>query len=80
MVMTSPFTVNKMSFREQLMGGHASVRSTPLAMVNQVGGNDELIFDGTSCFFDATGKPVARAAAFEEDLLLVNLRDLSASG
>ena len=51
----------------------------PLALTNQVGGNDELIFDGASAFFDASGKCVVRAESFEEDLKFVDTQCLPAS-
>jgi len=68
----SPFAVDKGAFREQLLGGQAAAKRLPLMFVNQVGGNDELIFDGASCVFDAQGRVVSRARAFEEDLLVVD--------
>ncbi|MBN2560851.1 MAG: NAD+ synthase [Phycisphaerae bacterium] len=71
----SPFNVDKQAFRETLLGGQAAATRLPLIVVNQVGGNDELIFDGASCVFDAQGAVVARAKAFEEDLLVVDLDD-----
>ncbi len=49
----------------------------PLAFVNQVGGNDELIFDGASTFFAADGRVIARAKAFAEDLLIVDTQALN---
>jgi NAD+ synthase (glutamine-hydrolysing) len=67
----SPFVAGKQAFREKLMGGQAAAHKIPVAYVNQVGGNDELVFDGASCFFDAQGKVLARARAFEEDLVIV---------
>ena len=45
----------------------------PVAYVNQVGGNDDLIFDGRSCAFDSQGRMLARAKGFEEDILIVDL-------
>jgi NAD+ synthase (glutamine-hydrolysing) len=69
----SPFEVEKQAFRESLLGGQAASKKVPLAFVNQVGGNDELVFDGGSCVFDATGRIAARAKAFEEDILIVDL-------
>ncbi len=69
----SPFVVDKQAFRERLLGSQASATSLPVVVVNQVGGNDELIFDGASCAFDASGKLIARAKAFDEDLLIVDL-------
>jgi hypothetical protein len=44
-----------------------------VAYVNQVGGNDDLIFDGRSCAFDGQGRMLARAKGFREDVLLVDL-------
>lgn len=69
----SPFVMGKQSFREQLMGGHARARGVPLLLAGQVGGNDELLFDGASMAFDRGGRLIARAKAFEEDLLVVDL-------
>src|SRR4029079_7509354 len=45
----------------------------PIVYVNQVGGNDELVFDGNSVVFDASGKVSAHAKGFEEDLLIAEL-------
>lgn len=74
----SPYEVNKQAFRERLLGGQAAAKQVPLAFVNQVGGNDELIFDGASFAFDARGRLVARAKAFHEDLLLIDLDHMGA--
>ena len=69
----SPFVVGKHEFRLQLFGSQVQHFGRPLVYVNQVGGNDELVFDGCSCAFDAKGNVVAQAKDFEEDLLLVDL-------
>ncbi|HEY2845892.1 MAG TPA: NAD+ synthase [Bryobacteraceae bacterium] len=69
----SPFTVSKQALREDMLGHMAQKYRLPLIYVNQVGGNDDLIFDGRSAAFDANGKLVARAKGFEEDLLMVDL-------
>lgn len=69
----SPFSVGKQRLREAMLSGMAAKHGLPLIYVNQVGGNDDLVFDGRSCAFDATGKLVARARGFDEDLLLVEL-------
>src|SRR5262249_15547661 len=45
----------------------------PLLYCNQVGGNDELVFDGNSCAVDAQGNVIAQAKDFETDLLIVDL-------
>jgi len=71
----SPYEVDKQAFRERLLGGQAAAKRLPLVFVNQVGGNDELIFDGASSAFDGQGRLVARAKAFQEDLLLVDLEN-----
>ena len=72
-VSASPFWLDKQAFREELFAGQARRHGIPLVVVNQVGGNDELIFDGASTVFDAQGQVIARAKAFEEDLLIVDL-------
>jgi NAD+ synthase (glutamine-hydrolysing) len=69
----SPFVVNKHDFRLELFGGQARRFGKPIVYVNQVGGNDELIFDGNSVVFDAQGNVIAHAKDFEEDLLFVDL-------
>src|SRR5262245_14258486 len=71
----SPFVVGKHDFRIALFGGQAKQFGRPLIYVNQVGGNDELVFDGNSCAFDAQGNVIAQAKDFEEDLVTVELRE-----
>src|SRR5262249_7759486 len=62
--------------REQMLGHMARRHGLPLAYVNQVGGDDDLIFDGRSCAFDTQGRLFARAKGFQEDVLLVDLASL----
>ena len=69
----SPFVLDKQQFRVELFGEQVRRFGKPLVYVNQVGGNDELIFDGNSMVFDRHGAVIARAKAFEEDLLVVDL-------
>ncbi|MGO9272533.1 MAG: NAD+ synthase [Terriglobia bacterium] len=69
----SPFSVGKQYLRESMLSQMAAKHGLPLVYVNQVGGNDDLVFDGRSCAFDGTGKPIARGRAFKEDLVLVDL-------
>lgn len=69
----SPFVVGKQTIREKLMGDHARLKGIPLLLAAQVGGNDELIFDGASMAFDAAGRLIARAKPFTEDLLFVDM-------
>lgn len=70
-ISASPFAYDKHSFRVRLFGHQARRHQLPLLFVNQVGGNDELIFDGASAALDAEGNVIAQAKAFEEDLLIV---------
>jgi NAD+ synthase/NAD+ synthase (glutamine-hydrolysing) len=69
----SPFTVGKEQLREKMLGQMARKHGLPLAWVNQVGGNDDLVFDGRSGAFDKAGNLFARAKGFTEDLLVVDL-------
>ncbi len=73
----SPFDWGKPARRERLVTEVARRHGVPLLLVNLVGGNDELIFDGHSVMSDGKGRVVARAAGFEEDLLLVDLDALT---
>jgi NAD+ synthase (glutamine-hydrolysing) len=69
----SPFTVAKQTLREDMLGQMARKYRLPLVFVNQVGGNDDLIFDGRSTAFNQEGRLFARAKGFEEDLIVVDL-------
>lgn len=69
----SPFTVGKQLLREQMLGQMAAKYRLPLAWVNNVGGNDDLIFDGRSGAFDSTGREFARAKGFDEDVVVADL-------
>lgn len=69
----SPFVVGKHAFRLELFASQVRQFGQPLIYVNQVGGNDELVFDGNSVVLDAAGNVIAQARAFEEDLLLVEV-------
>jgi NAD+ synthase (glutamine-hydrolysing) len=69
----SPFTVGKQLLRERMLAQIAQKYGLPLAWVNQVGANDDLIFDGRSGAFDAAGRMFARAKGFTEDLVVVDL-------
>ncbi|HEY1921361.1 MAG TPA: NAD+ synthase [Tepidisphaeraceae bacterium] len=69
----SPFVVGKHQFRLELFSSQVRQFGQPLVYVNQVGGNDELVFDGNSVVFDSTGKVIAQAKDFEEDLITVDV-------
>jgi NAD+ synthase/NAD+ synthase (glutamine-hydrolysing) len=68
----SPFTAGKQKHREAMLSGLAKKYCVPFFYVNQVGGNDDLVFDGRSCVFDKEGQLVARARGFEEDLIVAD--------
>ncbi len=72
-ISASPFVLGKHEYRVKLFGHQAQRWGVPIVYVNQVGGNDELVFDGNSCVFDAAGKVIAQAGDFAEDLLIVDL-------
>src|SRR5262245_55753342 len=69
----SPFVAGKYLLRERMLGSLAAKHKTPVLYVNQVGGNDDLVFDGHSCAFSADGHAIARARAFAHDILIVDL-------
>jgi NAD+ synthase/NAD+ synthase (glutamine-hydrolysing) len=75
----SPFTAGKQLVRESMLGHLARKYRLPVAYVNQVGGDDDLIFDGRSGVFDAQGNIFARAKGFEEDLLIADLAGAAGS-
>ena len=69
----SPYAEAKLGRRERLMATRAADASCALVYVNQVGGQDELVFDGGSMVFDAQGELIARSPQFVEDVLVVDL-------
>lgn len=69
----SPYHAGKRRFREEMLAGRARDYSVFVCYTNQVGGQDELVFDGGSMVLDADGEIVARAAMFEEELLVCDL-------
>jgi NAD+ synthase/NAD+ synthase (glutamine-hydrolysing) len=75
----SPFTAGKQRIRESMLSGIAAKHRIPLLYANQVGGNDDLVFDGRSCAFDERGRLIARGKAFEEDLIVVDLEAVQGS-
>ena len=72
-ISASPFHRGKGDWRERMLGTRAGDCAAALAFCNQVGGQDELVFDGRSVVFDAAGEMVARAPTFEEDLLVADV-------
>jgi len=68
----SPFEIDKPGRRFGILQRHAQTHNLPIIFVNQVGGNDDLVFDGHSHVLDAKGKAVARLAGFESDLRVID--------
>ncbi len=69
----SPYYAGKRKFRENMLAGRAKDYGVYVCYANQVGGQDELVFDGGSMVLAPDGKLVARAAMFEEELLVCDL-------
>ena len=68
-ISASPFWLGKRELRREMLATIAHNYKIPVAMVNQVGGNDSLIFDGSSLVIGPEGKIVAQGKSFEEDLI-----------
>jgi NAD+ synthetase len=70
-VSASPFTMAKRAARPAMMQAHAKAHGVPVLLVNQVGGNDDLIFDGRSLAVTADGRILAAGGELREDLVCV---------
>lgn len=68
----SPFYRGKGKVRREMMAEYAKRFGVPVVLVNQIGGNDSLVFDGRSFALNAQGEVVAECRAFEEDLVVVD--------
>jgi NAD+ synthase (glutamine-hydrolysing) len=69
----SPFHSGKHEEREQMLADRARQVRTPIVYVNQVGGQDELVFDGSSVVLDSRGEVACRLRAFDEDFEVVDI-------
>ncbi len=80
-ISASPYHAGKGAERERMLAQRAREQTACVAFCALVGGQDELVFDGHSCVLDHTGATIARAAQFEEDLLVcdVALQDAAAA-
>ncbi len=76
----SPYWQDKGSLREKMISAAARRHGVPVLYANQVGGNDELVYDGRSLAFDGQGRLAARGKAFAEDLLVVAVDGKSVRG
>ncbi len=69
---SSPYWHHKSTIRREMLAAIARRDHIPVLMSNQVGGNDSLVFDGSSLALNARGELIAQAASFEEDLIVVD--------
>jgi NAD+ synthase (glutamine-hydrolysing) len=76
-ISSSPFWVGKRELRRDMLASIAKHHKVPVALVNQVGGNDSLIFDGSSMVLDKSGKVIAQAKSFAEDLIFFDSGQLT---
>ncbi len=74
-ISASPFDLNKIKQRQDVVSRCAKKLNCAVAYCNLVGGQDDLVFDGRSMFADSTGQIVIKAKAFEEDLLIADIAD-----
>jgi len=75
-ISASPFSIGKEEVRFDLIRDHAQKYKVNFLFVNQVGGNDELIFDGTSMAVNDRGEIMTYLPSFREDIQTVDLRTL----
>jgi NAD+ synthase (glutamine-hydrolysing) len=73
-ISASPFTIRKEEIRFRLISGHAKKHGVLFIYVNQIGGNDELIFDGRSLVVDKNGAPVALFPSFAEHIETIDTK------
>ena len=76
----SPYTVGKQKLREAMLHHAATSYQQPILYANQVGGNDDLIFDGNSVAFNSAGEVICRGKSFETDLIVVDLEETGRQG
>jgi NAD+ synthase (glutamine-hydrolysing) len=76
-ISASPFWIGKREFRHKMLASIARRHKVPVALVNQVGGNDSLVFDGSSVVLNREGEVIAQGHSFEEDLIFFDSKTLS---
>jgi NAD+ synthase (glutamine-hydrolysing) len=76
-ISASPFWAGKRELRREMLATIARNDRVPVAFVNQVGGNDSLVFDGSSMVFDRSGNVIAQGKSFEEDLIFFDSDSLT---
>jgi NAD+ synthase (glutamine-hydrolysing) len=76
-ISASPFWIGKRELRHDMLASIARQHKVPVVMVNQVGGNDSLIFDGSSLVLNPEGQVIAQGSSFEEDLICFDSKSLT---
>ena len=76
-ISASPFWIGKREFRRDLLASICRQHKVPVALVNQVGGNDSLVFDGSSVVLNREGEVIAQGRSFEEDLIYFDSEKLT---
>ena len=76
-ISASPFWIGKREFRRDMLASIARQHKVPVALVNQVGGNDSLVFDGSSIVLNREGEVIAQGKSFEEDLVFFDSANLT---
>jgi NAD+ synthase (glutamine-hydrolysing) len=76
-ISSSPFWIGKRELRRDMLVAIARHHKVPVALVNQVGGNDSLVFDGSSLVLNAEGNIIAQGKSFEEDLIYFDSKALT---
>jgi NAD+ synthase/NAD+ synthase (glutamine-hydrolysing) len=76
-ISASPFWIGKRELRRDMLASIARQHKVPVVLVNQVGGNDSLVFDGSSLVLNREGQVIAQGKSFEEDLIYFDSQNLS---
>ena len=76
-ISASPFWIGKRELRRDMLASIARHHKVPVVLVNQVGGNDSLVFDGSSLVLNREGHVIAQGKSFEEDLIYFDSQNLS---
>lgn len=76
-ISASPFWIGKRELRRDMLASIARQHRVPVVLVNQVGGNDSLVFDGSSLVLNREGQVVAQGKSFEEDLVYFDSQSLT---
>jgi NAD+ synthase (glutamine-hydrolysing) len=76
-ISASPFWIGKRELRRDMLANIARHHNVPVVMVNQIGGNDGLVFDGSSLVLNREGQVIAQGRSFEEDLVFFDSQSLT---